>query len=113
VRRISFRCVFCQILTGVPGIADADAAAYRLLRHFILIKFNVLTQGSTDDGELRRVLIRSVMMGRCGTGNHAVGKAGTRFFPEESREIKGDACIFKGEAGSARESATQDRHTEP
>jgi hypothetical protein len=41
--------VFCQILTGVPGIADADAAAYRLLRHFILIKFNVLTQGSTDD----------------------------------------------------------------
>jgi hypothetical protein len=41
--------VFCQILTGVAGIADADAAAYRLLRHFILIKFNVLTQGSTDD----------------------------------------------------------------
>jgi hypothetical protein len=41
--------VFRTILSDAPGVSDPDATAYRLLRHFVVIKFSVLTEGSTDD----------------------------------------------------------------
>jgi hypothetical protein len=37
------------------------------------------------------------------TGNDAIGEAGAGFFAKERSEINRDACVLKGEAGSARE----------
>lgn len=41
--------VFRELLAGASGADAATATAYRLLRHFVLVKLNVLTAGSTDD----------------------------------------------------------------
>jgi hypothetical protein len=47
-QRVIVRC-FRDILSEIEGIADLDEAVFRVLRHFILMRFDALHEGATTD----------------------------------------------------------------